>query len=675
MKLKNFFNPQAIAIIGASLDKKKIGRQILDNIIKSGFSGKIYPINLKKGKIANQKILTDLEEIPPKYLASTLVVIAIPAIFVVKEVEKCGRLGIKNIIIISAGFKEANKEGADREKKLAILVKKYQLNILGPNCLGFINNIFKFNASFAKSSIGSGRIALLSQSGAIGSAALDWLMSRCLNFGYFISLGNKSFLNENDFLQYLAGDKNIDAIVFYLEEISNGQKFIELAASLTAKKPIIVLTSGLSKASQEIIKSHTGALAGAKEAVLAGLKRGGIVRAEKLEDVFSLLLMMGSDKNFLAKIKNIKNREINIITNAGGLAALTADVAAAEKIVIKESVDILGDADAEKYQSAVDSLIKKYPTTSILVLLTPQSQTRPQAVAEKIVNYSQKNKKIFIATAFVGGDAVAPANNWLNKQGVPAFSFPETAIYAFKYLFLYQDLTINLQPVNKKIVYLKVKSSQKLILTPNTKLVDHLESFKLLKKYKIPTVTTKIYSKQEKFNFPVVLKITGDNFIHKTDKQAIFLNLKNQKELEEKIRFCQKKYEHILRPPQNYLVVQPQIDGQLELIIGLKYDRIFGHILLLGLGGIYSEVFKKTDVTLARLNKYQALRFIKELPFFAILNGARGQQKYDINKLAEILVNLCQLAADYPEIKELDINPLFLNKTDLLAGDVRIFVN
>ena len=675
MKLKNFFNPQAIAIIGASLDKKKIGRQILDNIIKSGFSGKIYPINLKKGKIANQKILTDLEEIPPKYLASTLVVIAIPAIFVVKEVEKCGRLGIKNIIIISAGFKESNKEGVDREKKLAILVKKYQLNILGPNCLGFINNIFKVNASFAKSSIGSGRIALLSQSGAIGSAALDWLMSKHLNFGYFISLGNKSFLNENDFLQYLASDKNIDAIVFYLEEINNGQKFIELAANLATKKPIIVLTSGLSKASQEIIKSHTGALAGAKEAVLAGLKRGGIVRAEKLEDVFSLLLMMGSDKNFLAKIKNIKNREINIITNAGGLAALTADVAATEKIVIKESVDILGDADAEKYQSAIDNLVKKHPTTSILVLLTPQSQTQPQAVAEKIVNYSQKNKKIFIATSFVGGDAVAPANNWLNKQGVPAFSFPETAIYAFKYLFLYQDLTINLPAVNKKTGYLKGQSKQTLILTPNTKLVDHLESFKLLKKYKIPIVTTKIYSKQEKFNFPVVLKITGENFIHKTDKQAIFLNLKNQKELEEKIRFCQKKYRYILRPPQNYLVVQPQIDSQLELIIGLKYDRAFGHILLLGLGGIYSEVFKKTDVTLAQLNKYQALRFIKELPFFSILNGARRQQKYDLNKLAEILVNLCQLAADHPEIKELDINPLFLNKTDLLAGDVRIFVN
>ncbi len=500
-------------------------------------------------------------------------------------------------------------------------------------------------------------------------------MSKHLNFGYFISLGNKSFLNENDFLQYLASDKNIDAIVFYLEEINNGQKFIELAANLATKKPIIVLTSGLSKASQEIIKSHTGALAGAKEAVLAGLKRGGIVRAEKLEDVFSLLLMMGSDKNFLAKIKNIKNREINIITNAGGLAALTADVAATEKIVIKESVDILGDADAEKYQSAIDNLVKKHPTTSILVLLTPQSQTQPQAVAEKIVNYSQKNKKIFIATSFVGGDAVAPANNWLNKQGVPAFSFPETAIYAFKYLFLYQDLTINLPAVNKKTGYLKGQSKQTLILTPNTKLVDHLESFKLLKKYKIPIVTTKIYSKQEKFNFPVVLKITGENFIHKTDKQAIFLNLKNQKELEEKIRFCQKKYRYILRPPQNYLVVQPQIDSQLELIIGLKYDRAFGHILLLGLGGIYSEVFKKTDVTLAQLNKYQALRFIKELPFFSILNGARGQQKYDLNKLAEILVNLCQLAADHPEIKELDINPLFLNKTDLLAGDVRIFVN
>ena len=674
MKLKNFFNPSTIAIIGASSDKKKIGRQILDNVIKSGFSGKIYPVNLKGGKIAKQKVLIDLEKIPQKYLSSTLVVIAIPAIFVVKEVEKCGRLGIKNIIIISAGFKEFDKEGAYREKKLAILVKKYQLNILGPNCLGFINNVFKINASFAKSSIGSGRIALLSQSGAIGSAALDWLMSKHLNFGYFISLGNKSFLNENDFLHYLAHDKNIDAIVFYLEEINDGLKFIELTSSLASQKPIIVLTSGLSKASQEIIKSHTGALAGTKEAVLAGLKRGRVIRVETLEDVFSLLLMIGDGKNFLNKIKNIRNREINIITNAGGLAALTADLAAQENITIKESVDILGDADVDKYQVAVARLIKKYPKTSILVLLTPQAQTQPQAVAEKIFYYSQKNKKIFITTVFVGGNSVAPANDWLHKRGIPAFSFPVTAICAFKYLFLYQDLSFNLQPVYKKRSSLQIKLNKKLMLTPDTKLVDHLESFNLLKKYKIPTVVTRAYSKQEKFNFPAVLKITGADFIHKTDKQAIFLNLKNQKELEDKVSLCQRKHKKFLQSARNYLVVQPQINTQLELIIGLKYDHTFGHILLFGLGGIYSEVFKKIDITLAQLNKGEALRFIKELPFFSILNGIRGQQKYNLDKLAEILVNLCQMVADYPEIQELDINPLFLNKSDLLAGDIRIFI-
>ncbi len=677
MQLKSFFQPRAVAIIGASSDPKKIGRQIFDNIINSGFTGAVYPVNLKGGQINGFKVITDLNDTPLKDRAELLVIIAIPADLVIKEVEKCAFLGIKNLIIISAGFKEAGPQGVKREQQIADLVAQYKLKILGPNCLGLINNIFKINASFAKNSTGSGNIALLSQSGAVGSAALDWLMSRHLNFGYFISLGNKSFLNENDFLQYLASDKKISAIVLYLEEISDGLKLIQLCSRLVPKKPVIILSSGLSGASQEIIKSHTGALAGSREVLIASWRRGGIIPAENLEDLFYLLQLFSSSHNLFQKIKKFKNKEINIVTNAGGLAALTADLADSRGIKIKNNLDILGDANDERYQQAINSLLKTDPQTSILVILTPQSKTNPQNVAKVIAKIAAKHKQKLLMTCFVGGTEIVSVNEWLNLQGVAAFSFPEMAIKMFNYLFIYKAMQDSLKPL---VINSRNSGHQLKPLMPiyGTKLLDYLDSFRLLVNYKIPVVKTTRYSVLKKdtiSTFPIVLKVTGVDFIHKTDTKAIFLNLQSIKDLEKQAIFCHKKYQKLLQNKNNYLIVQPQINSQLELIVGLKKDAVFGHVILVGLGGIYSEVFRQTSLSIAQLNKSQALTFIKELPFYPLLNGARNGYKYNLNKLADILMKLCDLATDYPNCRELDINPLFVTKKDFVAGDIRIFID
>src|SRR5680860_491641 len=291
MELKNFFNPLGVAVVGASSDKHKVGRQVLNSIIKNGYGGHIYPINRDHTIVAGFPAFASLEMIPAKNKAAILVVIVIPAPFVLEEIKKCARLGIKNIIIISAGFKESGAEGAIKEVAVTELAKKHKLNILGPNCLGFINNNNRLNASFADSGAGGGQIAFLSQSGAIGSAVLDWLKNKSFNLGYFISLGNKAALDENDFLEYLAIDKKTNAIFLYLEDIKDGQKFMSLVSKISPKKPIIVLKSGISERGGQMAKSHTGAMAGSMAAIKAGLARSGAIMIESLEELFDLLLI------------------------------------------------------------------------------------------------------------------------------------------------------------------------------------------------------------------------------------------------------------------------------------------------------------------------------------------------------------------------------------------------
>lgn len=666
MKLKYFFKPLSVAIIGASADKNKIGSQILQNIIASDYKGDIYPINLTAKKIFKYQVFSSLENIAPNKFSSMLAIIAIPAEQAVLEVEKCGRLGVKNIIIVSAGFQEIGSVGTMRNEKLQKIAIEYGLNILGPNCLGFINNIFKLNASFSVNSPGSGHLALLSQSGAVGSAALDWLKSRDVNFGYFISLGNKSVLTENDFLEYLVADSEIEAILFYLEDIKDGKKFIEIASAYAHKKPIIVLKSGLSNKGKEISMSHTGALAGSSDIIEAGLRRAGVIMVDDLENLFDLLNLLRAKASQQVTTKNIK-----IITNAGGLAVLSADAAEKYGLKLVESLDILGDADAARYKNSLQKVLAKNDKASILVLLTPQAATRPLEVAKDIVSLSAVNKKSLILASFVGGLAVEEAKKYLMAQGVPVFDYPERAIKALSQLVKRQSLLTGLTKYN----YSQPALSKK---TAKVSSSDYLELFSLLKKCKIPAVKTVKYEdfvvqkKVKDIAFPVVLKIVGPDFIHKTDKGGIVLNLKNQLELEKEAKKLNKKYQQQFKTGRNYLVIQPQIFQGLELIVGLKRDDSFGYFALLGVGGIYAEIFKQTKLVVADLDQKRAIKFIESLPFYPVLNGARGKKTVDIKKLADILVKISQLAGQYENIKELDINPLFLVDNKILVGDIRL---
>ncbi len=661
MSLKYFFNPQAVAVIGASTKPKKLGRQILDNIIKNNFRGQIFPINLKASRVAGLTAYQDLAQLPLKKWSALLVVIAIPAKFVLAELQKCVSLGIKNIIIITAGFKEDGGIGKKMEEEIVKLAKQHQLNILGPNCLGLINTWQGLNATFARADTETGNSALLSQSGAIGAAALDWLKIKDFNFGYFISLGNQAVINENQVLAYLGKDPRIDLIAAYLEEIKDGQKFMEIVSRLARHKPVAILKSGLSSAGSKLAQSHTGSLAGSAAAVRVGAERAGAIWLENLEELFNLLLLFRKES-----WHNTGRQELYIITNAGGVAVLTADAISRQNLPFGSSQDLLGDADAQRYQLALEKALKKKKVNNLLVLLTPQTSTEPLKTAQTIITLAQKYPHKLIMASFVGGQELKSARALFAKHNIPSFDYPGEAIRSFKKLIDYKTVLKEVQPYHRPLMEIGNKITSG----------DYLDSFKLLKQYQIPILKIQRFSSSalKKYHYPVVLKITGPDFSHKTDSGGVVVNLQTAKELRLAVQRFEKKYRSYLKPSRNYLVVQEQAAKFQEIILGFKRDQAFGPLMMVGQGGIYTEVFKDFQLAISDLDQARALKLIRSLKIYPILNGARGQKKYDISALAKALVNLARLANDHPEILELDINPLFVFEHGVRAGDVRVIL-
>lgn len=688
MSINHFLNPSGVALIGASREPKKIGHQILRNIIESRFNGKIYPINLKGGHILGLEVLTGLEKIKTGNKSMILVVLAIPAVFVLAEVAKAGKLGYKNLVIISAGFKESGDEGKTRELELIVLAKKFKLNILGPNCLGFINNLANLNLSFARSKpLTTGRasgLAFLSQSGAIGSAVLDWFEEQKINFELFVSLGNKAVCSENDFLEALLYEHEVKAVFLYLEEINQGERLLNLISRLSKLKPVFVLKAGTTNLGSQAAKSHTGSMAGSSEIVMTGLHRAGAIVLDSLEEFLELLEFF-RPLNWQSK----RPADLIIVSNAGGPAVLSADeverlnlnlaplktslVLKLKKNIpalvnINNPLDLLGDAETDRYELALKAILADPANTQVLVLLTAQTMTKPLEIARVIARLEKLYPRKNIFTSFIGGSAVKSANEYLEAQQVAIFPSPEAALQSWQKLFNY------LQGRKSLRIYKPVKTSKAKKISQETGFYDYLKSFQLLSKYKIPVIKTKKYSDKllVKLKFPQAIKIVGPDFIHKSDKQAIILNLKNKAELKRAVKELKQSFAKLLLNPLNYLVIQEMREDRQEIILGFKHDESFGPIIMVGQGGIYAEVFKDIKLTTADVNIKEALNIINSLKIGAILRGARGQKAYDIKSLAQTLVSLARLAREHPEIKELDINPLFVQTSGVEAIDVRI---
>jgi len=706
-----FFNPKSIAVIGASETEGKVGNTVINNIINSSYNGKIYPINPKAHEICNLTCYKSVLDVPEDI---DIAIFVIPGKLVNKAAEECGKKRIKGLIIISAGFKEIGGEGVEREEELIKIGKKYNLRILGPNCLGFIG--LNYNGSFAAETPKKGGIAMISQSGAMLTAMMDLSMNESYGFSCNISLGNKADLGAVDFIEYLANDQDTKVILCYLESIKDGNRFLEILPRATRKKPIIILKSGISEAGARAASSHTGALAGADIAYDLAFEKCGVIRAKTIEDLF--------DYGEVFLYQPIpKTNSFVIITNAGGPGIIATDAFEREGLkfssfsepilhslrenlpleaAIFNPIDIVGDATPNRYEFTIKTVFglnsgenfNDITTEGALIILTPQAQTRPTEVAKLIHNISLKYLETKpIVCSFIGGKNILEGREYLKKNHIPCYNFPDRAAHSLKTLTKRRnyltttpinELEIPLFKVNKKRVneiFSNVrKDDRTVLLSYETSEIFDCYGIKSPKSRlaQTPQQAMKLQSEIGKS----VMKIVSPQIIHKTDVGGILLNIEAEQDAFE--AFIQIVNNAKKFGPQNAKIygveVQEMIDFKSqkkinEIIIGMSQDPGFGPILMFGTGGIYANFMK--DVSFALAYKYtreDAKRQIENTKIFNLLQGVRGEFSSDIEAIIDVMLKLSQLVNDFPEIVELDINPLLSFVKGYSAVDIKITI-
>ncbi len=679
--MKNFFNPRSIAIVGATDKKGKVGRVVAENILKLGYGGKVFLVNPKHKVLFWKKCYPSLEEIKEKV---DLAIIIVPAQSVA-DVVRSGAEVTKNFVVISAGFSEIGEVGKKREEELKKIAEEQKLSILGPNCLGFIVPSLGLNASFAGGMPEKGNVAFVSQSGALAVALADMAGENGLGFSKIASIGNQMQIEETEMLEYLARDKDTKVIGLYLEGIKNGARFVEVAQRVCREKPVVVLKAGRSEKSQKAIISHTGALAGSDEITSAVFEKAGILRANNLEEFFNLL-------NLISRVNAPINNKAAIITNAGGAGVITADAFTGKEIKLAEfgketlgklkkvlpeesalenPIDLLGDAEEIRYKKTLN-IVDKEEIGTVICILTPQHQTPVEKIAAVISDFKKKTGKLVISV-FMGGKRVEEAVVWSREKNIPNFSFPEQTV---EVLNSYYNWSVSkpqggqsIQGANrdrkKKVADIIEKAKSE-----NRTALFFVEAERIVKMYGINTVETYDAGNLGSLKFPAAAKVDSSNILHKTEKRALILDIKSPKELEEAIAKLKADF------AGENIVVQPMLERDTELILGIKRDEVFGPVIVFGLGGIYTEVFKLVDFLIPPASIEEVKFALSKSKIGFLFKGIRGRDAHNINEISGILAGLSSLALECPEIKEFDINPLLVynDGRKAVAVDIKIII-
>lgn len=697
--LQKFFQPEAVAVIGASPKENTIGFTLVNNLKKDGYPGKIYPINPKYQEILG---LTAYPSVTAVGAPIDLAIIAVPIRGVPEIMRQCGQAKIPGAIIISAGGKEVGEEGRKIEEEIATAAKEGGVRYLGPNCMGIICPHTKLNASFAAHSAKPGSLALLSQSGAICSAVLDWAETQNIGFSHFVSIGSMADLAFADMIDYLGNDDRAKSIIIYMENLVYHRRFMSAARSVSRVKPIIVVKSGRSSAAARAAASHTGALAGQDEAYNAAFRRAGIIRVDTIAQLFNCAEALG-------KMKRPLGGNLAIVTNAGGPGVMAVDAfskwetdpAVLSPETLKKldeflppiwsrgnPVDILGDAPPERFVQAVRVVLAAPEVDGLTVILSPQAMTDPTGVAEAIVPEVKKQAKPVFAV-WMGSRDVAEGVRILNENGIPTFETPEEAVDTFMEMYSYTRNLELLQetpprmPVDLKVNHKQARTFIDELFKRKAFLLSEIEAKALLSAYGIPVNPTVTASSAaaaaaaaRKLGFPVVVKIHSPDISHKTEVDGVRAFLKSEAEVAQ-------AFEDIVAKARSFkpearifgVTVQTQVEkSPLELIMGAKKDPQFGPLILFGLGGVLTEVFRETSVDLPPLNVLLARRLMERTRIFRLLQGFRNFPPADLNALTEVLVRLSQLVTDFPEIAELDMNPVLLNQGRPICVDARILL-
>jgi acetyltransferase len=688
------FSPRSIAVIGATDREGKLGYAVLYNILTSGYRGKIYPVNPGREKILGLTCFRNIKEIPDHV---DLAVIIIPGEAVLGVLEACGEKGVRSVIIISAGFRETGPKGLLAERRMIGIAKKYGMRILGPNCLGVIDTITPMNASFARGFPLRGKIAFMSQSGAVCLSVLDIALAEEVGFSRFVSLGNRADLNEIDFLKAWADDPETKVVLAYLEGIADGSRFMEAAREITKRKPIIAIKSGTTSGGSRAVSSHTGSLAGSERAYEAAFKQTGVIRADSIGDLFDFAIAFSRQP--LPRAGGIA-----IITNAGGPGIMATDAAERSGLSlasfhpttlerlrtvlpaaasILNPVDMLGDANADRYRSVLPLISADPNVGGIIVILTPQFTTRIEEVAFAVVEIA-KESDIPILACFMGKATIRPGVRILTEHRIPNYIMPERAVAALKAMVEqhhwqnqplpeFESFDANSGKVGR--IFDEVRAEGRLQ-------IGDAEARAILQAYRIPVPPSKLCKTAEEaeafaevIGYPVVMKIASPDILHKTDIGGVRLNIRSAGEVRD-------FFDLILFRAMRYVpnaeiwgcLLQKQVIGGKEVILGMNRDPQFGPLVMFGLGGIYVEVLKDVTFRIAPFSRGEANEMIREIRAFDLLQGVRGQPRSDLNALADTLLKVSQFVAQFPEIVEMDINPLvvFEEGKGVMGIDMRL---
>jgi len=704
-RIKAFFEPNSVVLIGATDRKGSVGRVVLKNLLASRDSRRVYAVNPGRETVLDIECYSSVDLLPE---VPDLAVIVVAADLVAVAVERCGKFGVKSIIIITAGFKEIGPEGRKREEKVLKLAAKYGIRIMGPNCMGVIRPKTNLNTTFIKAMPKQGNVAFLSQSGALGAGILDWAMSKNIGLSTFVSLGSMADVNFGDLIDFFGEDPYTRSIIIYPESLGDAKKFMSAARGFSRTKPIIVLKPGKFQESIKAAMSHTGAMVGQDLYYDALFGRAGVVRVEEIKDLFNCA-------SILSGAQLPKGPNLAIVSNGGGPAVLATDslISGGGKLarLSRETisalneflppmwskanpVDLLEDADLGRYRQSIEVVLQDKRVNGVLIIYTPQGSANPVELANITIELARKSRKT-ITAVFMGEREVAEARTLLYESNVPTYGFPEEAIKTYLYMYQYANsldtlyempeeslLDVDAPKNHLKTLIHKAQRDKRLIL-------DEEDSRKFLRSYGIPVMgdgNTPCIAKNaenaaniaSRMGYPVVLKISSPDVIHRSDVGGVIPNVRSDQEA---IQAYNQVIENIKGNAPEARIAGVSVhkmvtDYDYELIVGSKKSPIFGPVIMFGRGGIEAEFFKDFAVELPPLNQVLARKLLKQTKVYDLLhNGFRFKPPVDLKILEEILVRLSNLIIDFPEIKEIDVNPLVVKGDQAIALDEKIILD
>jgi acetyltransferase len=678
MSFEKLLTPASIAVVGASANPDKVGYAVLNNIITGGYKGGIYPVNPKADEILGKKCFKTLSEIPGEI---DCVVIVVKRDQVVPIMAECAEKSIKAVIIITAGFAETGEEGKRLQREISQIARQADMTVLGPNCLGIINPFFRLNASFGQPMGEPGPVAFISQSGALITAIQDIAASSRIGFSLLVSMGNKAALDEVQLFENLRYNKSTKVIAAYLEDISRGQDFMRVAERVGKQKPIVILKAGRTQAGARAASSHTGSLAGADAAYDSAFERTGVIRADSIEHLFDVSIA-------LAYQPLPAGDRIAIVTNAGGpgimmtdalemagltVAKLDDDTVAKlstllpDAAAVRNPVDVLGDANGQRYGSAIDIMLASGSIDGLVVILTPQKMTDDVGTAQEIVRVSKQYNKP-VLTCFMGADTVSKGVAILRENKVPQYPIPERtaktmqemveyARYKVRQFRMVERFAVNRNPVIKLLRSYRYRKAYE-IGEFDAKAIMKAYNFDVPKGVLATTAAEAVRFASEA-GFPLAMKISSPDILHKSDVGGVRIGLSNVAAVEDAFELMMLR---IKRKMPNAdirgVLLEKMALGGKEVILGMKRDPQFGPMLMFGLGGIFVEVLKDVTFSLAPVTAEECRTMIESVKTFRLLKGVRGEKPVDIDAIVLNLQRLSQLVMDFPEIEEVDINPL-----------------